>query len=158
MADSRIEKQLKKILGESVVTEPPQSRVEVLVQEIIDQGGGGSGGGSAEPFFFVSEMKGLDPQSGEPIIEETSTTYNDVISKINSGCPIYGHMIVPLEYQSMTMGLVDGISPLMAAVHRYDPDSNTHDYEVSFGQMIFHSYSPTDVLSMHESGGDVPTE
>lgn len=43
MADSRIEKQLKKILGESVVTEPPQSRVEVLVQEIIDQGGGGGG-------------------------------------------------------------------------------------------------------------------
>ena len=162
MEVSREEKIILSILGEQVELEPPQSRIEVLLYELKDAieqsgGGGGSGGGSVEPFFFVSEMKGLDPQSGEPIIEETSTTYNDVISKINSGCPIYAHMIVPLEYQSMTMGLVDGISPLMAVTHYYDPDSNTHEYGVGFAQMQFHATSPTDVLSMNESGGNNPT-
>lgn len=130
---------------------PENINVNVLGGMLDELASGG--GGSAEPFFFVAEMKGLDPESGEPIIEETSITYNDLISKINSGCPIYGHMIVPLEYQSMTMGTVDGISPLMAAVHYYDPVSNTHTYEVNLGQMTFHANSPTEVLSMHESGG-----
>lgn len=152
---SRIEKQLQKILGESVETETPQSRIEDLIQQIIDSGGGGGGGGSAEPFFFVSEVKGIDPQSGEPIIEETSTTYNDVISKINSGCPIYGRTIVPVEYASMTMGLVDGIESLMRVSHFYDSESNTpHIYQVAFGgQITFSATSPTAVLSMGESGG-----
>lgn len=43
---SRIEKQLAYILGADIVLEEPQSRVEELVQQIIDQGSGGGGGSS----------------------------------------------------------------------------------------------------------------
>lgn len=134
---------------------PENVNVNVLDGMLDELASGGGGGGSAEPFFFVAEMKGIDPESNEPIIEETSITYNDLISKINSGCPIYGHMIVPLEYSSMDMGMVDEISPLIDVIHYYDPDSNTHDYEVHLGlHTTFRAHSPTEVLTMHESGGN----
>ena len=43
--DSRIELQLRALNGEDVIVPYPQSRVEELLKEYIDNGGGGGGGG-----------------------------------------------------------------------------------------------------------------
>lgn len=57
MADSREEKIIKSMLGESVELEPPQSRIEVLLYELkdaIEQGGGGSDGGVYRINFTIN--------------------------------------------------------------------------------------------------------
>lgn len=41
---SRDEKLLRKLLGQDIQTEPPQSRIELLLQQLIDEGGDGGGG------------------------------------------------------------------------------------------------------------------
>lgn len=85
---SRIEKQLQKILGESVETETPQSRIENLIQQIIDQGGGG-GGGSGGGVFKVTITY---------VTEEFSTiftcnkTYKEITDAYNSGKVVIGEM------------------------------------------------------------------
>lgn len=59
---SRDEKMLKKLLGESITTEPPQSRIEFLLQEIIE--GGGIGGGSykiRDQYDTLAELEAAHP-------------------------------------------------------------------------------------------------
>ena len=152
MEDSRIEKQLKKILGESVVTEPPQSRVEALVQEIIDQGGGGGGGGgSVEPFFFVMEIKGIDPQSGEAIIETTSASYNDVQTYISQGRPIFFKIIMPEEIAVAMNEAIETVMTFKCLYHNWDTEEGsseiTHIYSIWFdgrSPMECYASSPTE--------------
>ena len=45
---SRVEKLLYKMNGYDIELDPPQSRVEELLKEYIDNGGGGGGGGSSD--------------------------------------------------------------------------------------------------------------
>lgn len=151
MADSRIEKQLKKILGESVVTEPPQSRVEVLVQEIIDQGGGGGGGGSVEPFFFKLEIKGIDPQSGQPIIETVSASYNDVQTYISQGRPIFIKIIIPEEIAVEMNEAIEQVLTFKYLIHTWDREEGSseisHIYSIWFDglyPMECRAFSPTE--------------
>lgn len=159
MADSREEKIIKSMLGEQVELEPPQSRIEVLLYELkdaIEQGGGGSGGGSAEPFFFVIDIKGIDQQSGNPIVEETSTTYDNLISMIADGRPIYCHLIVPLELASLSpTNEVDSMLHLIAANHAYHSETQEHNYFARFDGMMFMATSPSDTLvsGINISGG-----
>lgn len=157
MADSREEKIIKSMLGEQVELEPPQSRIEVLLYELkdaIEQGGGGSGGGSAEPFFFVVDIKGIDQQSGNPIVEETSTTYNDLMSMVADGRPIYYHFIAPLELASLSpTNEVESMSHLIAVNHVYHSETQEHYYLARFEGMMFMATSPSATLVSGASGG-----
>lgn len=59
---SRDEKLLRKLLGQSIETEPPQSRIEFLLQEIIE--GGGIGGGSykiKDQYATLAELEAAHP-------------------------------------------------------------------------------------------------
>lgn len=63
---SRVEKQLRKILGQSIETEPPKSRIEILLQEIID--GGGIGGGSykiKDQYATLAELEAAHPTGAD---------------------------------------------------------------------------------------------
>lgn len=156
MADSREEKIIKSMLGEQVELEPPQSRIEVLLYELkdaIEQGGGGGGGGSAEPFFFVVEVKGVDPQSGEPIIEETSTTYNNLMSMIADGRPIYCKLIIPQELAVEMDNPIESIDIFESASHDYDSINDENVYVVEFAHMQFHSSVPNAMLVSDASRG-----
>lgn len=158
MEVSREEKIILSILGEQVELEPPQSRIEVLLYELkdaIEQGGGGSGGGSAEPFFFEVEIKGIDQESGNPIVEETSTTYDNLISMMADGRPIYCHLIAPPELADELGGEIETTSELYIAEHRYYPNdpSHQHLYIARFEGMVFEATSPNDTLASGISSG-----
>lgn len=63
---SRDEKLLRKLLGQSIQTEPPQSRIEFLLQEIID--GGGIGGGSykiKDQYDTLAELEAAHPTGAD---------------------------------------------------------------------------------------------
>lgn len=152
MADSREEKIIKSMLGEQVELEPPQSRIEVLLYELkdaIEQGGGG--GGSVEPFFFKMEIKGLDPQSGEPIIETTSASYNDVQTYISQGRPIFIKLIMPEEMAVEMNEAIEQVLTFKYLSHSWDREEGsseiTHIYSIWFdGQypMECRAFSPTE--------------
>lgn len=113
----------------------------------------GGGGGNAEPFFFVVEIKGLDSQSGEPIIEETSTTYNDLMSMVADGRPIYCHIIAPLELASLLNNEVESMLHLIAVNHAYHSETQEHYYLARFDGMMFMATSPSVTLVSEASGG-----
>ena len=59
---SRDEKLLRRALGQDIQTEPPQSRIEFLLQEIID--GGGIGGGSykiKDQYATLADLEAAHP-------------------------------------------------------------------------------------------------
>lgn len=134
---------------------PENVNVNVLggMLDELASGGGGGGSGSVEPFFFVVEIKGLDPQSGEPIIEETSTTYNDLMSMVADGRPIYCHFIAPLELASLLNNEVETMSHLIAVAHVYNSETQEHYYHAQFGGMMFMATSPSVTLVSQASGG-----
>lgn len=63
---SREEKQLRKLLGQSIETEIPRSRIEFLLQEIID--GGGVGGGSykiKDQYATLADLEAAHPTGAD---------------------------------------------------------------------------------------------
>ena len=59
---SRDEKLLRRILGQSIETEPPQSRIEFLLQEIIDGGGIGTGSYKIkDQYATLAELEAAHP-------------------------------------------------------------------------------------------------
>lgn len=65
MGDSRDEDILENILGATNPLEPPQSRIESLLQQILAQGGGGGGGGTAGVSSFAGRTGIVHPEAGD---------------------------------------------------------------------------------------------
>ena len=58
---SRDEKLLRKLLGQQIQTEAPQSRIEVLLQQLIDQGGTGGSYGIKGSYDTAAELEAAHP-------------------------------------------------------------------------------------------------
>lgn len=62
---SRIEKIIANMLGATYTLDPPQSRIEEQLIEILESGGGGGGGGTAGVTSFKGRRGAVVPQSGD---------------------------------------------------------------------------------------------
>ena len=58
---SRDEKLLRKLLGQSIQTEPPQSRIEMLLQQIIDGGGVGGSYKIKDAYATLADLQAAHP-------------------------------------------------------------------------------------------------
>ena len=58
---SRDEKLLRKLLGQSIQTEPPQSRIEMLLQQIIDGGGVGGSYKIKDSYANLADLQAAHP-------------------------------------------------------------------------------------------------
>ena len=74
MAQSRNEKILRAIIDGTEYTAPPQSRIEALLIELLNQGGGG-GGGDGTLRVTLSE----DPDTGDMMADKTSEEVTEAI-------------------------------------------------------------------------------
>lgn len=95
MADSRIENQLREILGEQAdLTGIPQSRIEELLQRIISEGGGSGGGGSdggGENVMTIPVVQTGVDADGKPSYT-INTPIDDIIEHMSNGGPAYFKM------------------------------------------------------------------
>ena len=80
---SREEKIIMKMLGEDVEIEPPQSRIEVLLIRLLEQGGGGGGGSSG----LVVEVE----ENDVTLRYTLNKTWNEIKSVIEKGGQVWLH-------------------------------------------------------------------
>lgn len=80
---SREEKIILKMLGEQVELEPPQSRIEVLLYRLLEQGGGG-GGGAAGLIVDIT-------QNDETMRFVLNKTWNEIKAVVEAGGAVYLH-------------------------------------------------------------------
>lgn len=100
MTDSRIENQLREILGEQAdLSGIPQSRIEELLQRIISEGGG-SGGGSADNGVIIVDVEleefEIDsdrPTTANSTIKSVSKTTDEIAEVVENGGVVFLNII-----------------------------------------------------------------
>ena len=105
---SREEKIILRMLGEQVELEPPQSRIEVLLYRLLEQGGGG--GGSSGLVVGITD----NDQTMRYVLDKT---WNEIKDVVNAGGQVWLHAdygnyinwtgIMSVEYQDDTYYIRD---------------------------------------------------
>ena len=79
---SRIEKILENMLGATNPLDPPMSRIEELLIEILESGGGGGGGGTAGVTSFKGRRGAVVPQAGDYTAALVGTTGGSTVQAV----------------------------------------------------------------------------